>query len=171
MNNLKQNIFIFLCLLGIQMAYAQKKQDAVYTEQKRIEDFFSNNIPINTTKDSNMVYAFAFKAVVKKDTKGKAQLISLTANDTIAYTIYPKYKFLETINYGLFMKDRKQAIFIFPVLLDIANTTLKSFPAHNRPADNIMSVFFYREGEELDAIENRIYFRPYLLMIDKTIKN
>jgi hypothetical protein len=176
-------LFLLSIILIDTNLQAQTRENPFELEQKRIHDLFYNTDIIKTTKDSTRTYTFAFKAVVEKDGTGKTHVISLTANDSIAYKIYPNYKFLETVNYKLFMKDKKQAVFIFPVALQVIGTEPDSYYDNKRLLnyfidnalrrnflEKVMSLFSIKPLEQA-SIENKIYFDPFLLWLDKSIKN
>lgn len=161
-------IQLILVLIFIEsIAYSQQKNEKK-EEIEKLQIFFSENNILSSIKDSNAVYAFSFKAVVKKDDKGKAGVVSLVANDSIAYAFFPKWKNLNNVNYGLFMHDRSEAIFIFPFIVEVWNIKLNSYPLNKSYVDIILPALSYKENDDY-TIEKRIYFKPFLLKINKTV--
>ncbi|HEY0670060.1 MAG TPA: hypothetical protein VGD22_17900, partial [Sphingobacteriaceae bacterium] len=134
---------------------------------KKIYNIFSSDSIFKTLPDSNKVYAFAFKASVKRDSIGNISVLKLTANDPIAYTIYPNYKLLQSIDYSLFMDGRDQATFLFPVLLQVGHAEDKT-PAQFYSYEIAMKMFDSKNTES--DITERIYFGPFISVIDKTIR-
>jgi hypothetical protein len=169
----RQYLLLAVFLIAYQAVYAQSQESI--SEQERVRDFFIKNTPWETTKDSTMVYAFAFKASVKKDKKGNVHFISLTATDTLAYQIFPKYKFLETVNYKLYMKGKSQATFIFPIVIEkivyrpleyYDNRILMAYFIENHFRENFSKKILSLFSTEHSEIENNIYFPPVSLVLD-----
>lgn len=103
-----------LVLAIVQLALVMGVKGQSLTAQKELEmvrKFFSFN-PVPAV-DSSGIYAFSFLVEVKQDSKGKFKVESLTATDSIAFTLYPKSDFFRTLNYALFMEGRKFAILFF----------------------------------------------------------
>lgn len=174
----RQFLLLVLSFITFQALYAQSHKDPSKLEEERVMNFFIKNAPWKTTKDSTMVYAFAFKALVKKDHQGNVHLISLTATDSVAYQVFPKYKFLETVNYKLFMRGKSNATFIFPIVIEkivyrpldyYDNKKLMSYFIKNHYRETfskkILSIFSNVSAEHSE-IENNIYFPPVSLVLD-----
>ena len=167
MNKIKiYTLFILFISFG-EFLFGQ--EELKRQEQLKVYKFFENNTPEKNILDTSKIYAFAFKAVVKKNANGEARVISFTANDSIAYSLYPNYKLLKNINYGVFMRNRNRAIFIFPVILDVWK---QEWPEQNRKPnyDEVaMSMFSLPRDPYID-IENWIYFTPHILRMDLTVR-
>jgi hypothetical protein len=153
-------------------------------ENKKIQDFFLKDLPWKRTEDSTMIIGFSFKINVEENTRGLIKPISIIANDSLAYKLFPKYERLKNIDYTLFLKGRKEGIFIIPVLMEIVG----SQPAESYTNEKLLDfmnkrVFFttikhdpgalfhlnYEEGK-LET-ENYIYFEPVIIGVDKRINN
>lgn len=162
------NIYKKLLLLFFAfplLTYAQRSNK--YLEKQKITNFFRENLPWKTTKDSSAAYAFSFKVFVEKNLQGMAKVTSITASDSIAFQIYPKYKFLRTIDYEVFMGNDREAIFIIPVGLEIINSKGDKVPRSDFFND-IMSLFHYRAMDNTEP-EISIYFKPILGRLNKQV--
>lgn len=157
---------LFLVILAFPLlTFAQSTNK--HLEKEKLLDLFKENDPWKTTKDSSAAYAFSFKVIVKKNLKGVAEIISIGASDSIAYKIYPNYKFLETINYNVFMGNNRTAIFIIPVGLEIIGSTGHKISRSDFFKD-IMSLFHYKPNDKTEP-EKFIYFEPYLVRLSKQV--
>lgn len=162
--NLFKNLFLIILVLPL-FTYSQSTNR--YVEKAKMLKFFDENIPWKTTKDSSAAHTFSFKVFVEKDLKGIAKVTSITASDSIAFQIYPKYKFLETISYDVFMGNDKAAIFIIPVGLEIISSKGEKIPRSDFFKD-IMSLFHFRPEDQTQP-EIFIYFKPILLRMNKQV--
>lgn len=151
----------------LMVNFCNGQNTAVDKERKKILDIFSNDTIFKTLPDSNKVYAFVFKASVKRDSTGNIQAVNVTANDSVAYTIYPDYKLLQWIDYRLFMNGRDKATFMFPVLLQVGHAGDKT-PVQFYSYEIAMKMFDSKNTES--DITERIYFGPFISVIDKTIR-
>lgn len=116
---IKRILFLLAAMAGLtfsETAKAQHDENLKSTEKQKAHNFFTKNVH-NRVPDSTMICSFAFRVLVKKDNFGKPQVVSINTNDSIAYTIYPDYKFLQTLNYAPFMRTQSRAVFVFPVTL------------------------------------------------------
>jgi len=161
-------VLFFFSYLGIVTSlYAQDKKDLQVKEIQRVSQFFRKNDHFKNTSDSSMLLTFAFKSEVSKNKNGSLS-IALTANDSLAYTIYPKYDFLKSVNYQLFMKDKEKAIFIFPVALEIIGSKLNKHRTESDFLNKIMTLLSYKM-DDFRMIDDYIYFQPFLLRINKIV--
>jgi hypothetical protein len=165
--NIFKKLVLFILLAPLVSLAQQTKQIDPNVEQQKIEDFFDKNTPWKTTKDSSAIYAFSFKVNVTRDNKGIARVTSLTASDSIAYEIYPKYKHLETINYGVFMENKKTATFIIPVALEVFNSKGDNIAKTDFLKDS-MSLFNLEQGDN-NKIKNYIYIKLIVYRINKQV--
>ncbi|MEJ7694656.1 hypothetical protein [Daejeonella sp.] len=178
MNHIKTTLTLILLFTLLKTAQSQDLESKIEFEKKRIENFFLDNIPYKTTKDSTMIYAFAYKITVLKNANGVLEQTSLTASDTVAFRIYPGYEFLKTINYDLFMKDRKAGIFIFPVLIEVIGSQSENYKKdilsnyfvenvfRGNISKNVAAMFYYHPNEN-NKTESYTYFEPILMRLDK----
>jgi hypothetical protein len=179
------NCFKFLLIVSLlfiipELVQAQNLEKEIESEKKKIDEFFFNNMPWKTTPDSNMLIGFSFKISVTRNTDGQLKPISIIANDKIAYKIYPKYEFLKTINYELFLKDKKEAIFIIPTFIEITDSKSDTsrnylmnfynksiFGGSMRRA--VQSMFYMDQPKGNNNLENYIYLSPNIVAMDKRI--
>lgn len=163
-----KKLFLLLILISPLFVFSQQKKSVgSEVEQQKIRSFLDENTPWNTTKDSSAVYAFSFKVAVKKDVHGVAKVVSLIASDSIAYQVYPKYKFLETINYGVFMGNRKSADLIIPIELEVIDSKGRNIEKTDF-LERTMSLLHLKPLEK-GVIENYIYTEPHLVRMNKQI--
>lgn len=165
--NIFKTIFFFILALPLFTYSQQKKHIDPDREQDKIYGFFEQYTPWKTTKDSSAVYAFSFKVTVRKDVHGVAKVTSLIASDNIAYQIYSNYKFLKTINYSVFMGNRRSADIILPLVIEVISSR----------GDGITKTDFLKSTKSLlhlrstgwGAIVNYIFTPPYLIRINKQV--
>lgn len=138
-----------------------------YVEKQKLKDFFDQNPPWKTTKDSSAAYAFSFKVFVEKDDHGVAKVISISASDSIAFKIYPMYRSLASIKYDVFMGNSKAATFIIPVGIEIINSKGDKVPRSDF-FDDIMAVFNFKPEDNTQP-EIFTYFRAYLVRMNKQV--
>lgn len=67
--------------------------------------------------DSVTLFAFNFKLEIKRNKKGETKATHLTANDSLAYDLFPDYKKLMKLNYSEFGNGRSNFTLLIPVLL------------------------------------------------------
>ncbi|HEY0898192.1 MAG TPA: hypothetical protein VGD90_02615 [Sphingobacteriaceae bacterium] len=153
---------LLLLLLGSR---ANAQSEIQQNEIKKVYNFFRDNPPWESTPDSTMLITFAYLVEVKKDPSENPRVITLTATDSLAYRVFPKYRFLETVNFGAFMKDRNSATFVFPVLLEIHGS--KRFNGEfTYIMEKAMSLFSEPNRQPSD-ISKYIYFPPFMERLNK----
>lgn len=177
-------ISTILTLFAIHhLAHSQNLEHKIQNEKKKIQNFFLKDLPWKNTPDSTMTIGFSFKISVLENEKGAKPVISLTASDSIAYKLFPKYEALKKIDYRLFMRDKKKADFIIPVLIEVVSSRgdhntyenlIKFYKA------NIFSREMFKEirpmlhidplGENIRT-EEYIYFEPIFAWMYKRNKN
>lgn len=166
MKNIKSVILLLpFLMLSHAMCRAQQTPKTTDKEYLRINEFFNTFL----VEDSTGLYAFAFKATVKKNKKGVAEVISLSASDSVAYRIYPNYKFLNTVNYALFMKNKQQVSFVFPVALQVYGSKKELDPKFEDSLDKFFMFLGRTKKGEKDDITDQIFFPPALIRVDKTV--
>jgi hypothetical protein len=178
-----QLMFILLLLTTLECVRAQHQESDIGSEKKKIYDFFYNDISWENTKDSTMIIGFSFKIHVKKNTEGKITPISIIPSDTLAYKLFPGYKFLTTINYKLFLKNREEGIFIIPVFLDLVGSQRDDYYTrenlmlfYNKSvfgrsvSKAVQSMLYINKNEENNKSENYIYLTPIMMGMDKYIR-
>lgn len=160
-----------------KLTHAQ--ENLIDIEKKKINEFFRENFPWKTTPDSTMFIGFSFKIKVKLNGEGQVIYNKIIASNTNAYKIYPKYKSLGTINYGLFLKDKKRGIFIIPVIIDIigsqpdkyyTNKNLLNYYTKTilgKSMSKAMKSAFYINQLGKKNTENYIYLEPMMIGIGK----
>lgn len=157
----------FILALPLFTFAQQKKHIEPDREQNKIYGFFEQYTPWKTTKDSSAVYAFSFKVTVRRDVHGVAKVTSLIASDSIAYQIYSNYKFLKTIDYSVFMGNRRSADIILPLVIEVISSR----------GDSIAKTDFLESTKSLlhlrstgwGVIVNYIFTPPYLIRINKQV--
>lgn len=176
--------FIFL-FATLESANSQDIESSIKIEKRKIESFLVDSISWENTPDSNMFIGFAFKIDVKKNENGKNNLISVIANDTLAYKVFPRYKLLSTVNYDLFLQNRNEGIFIIPVFLEIISSKLDlDIKSHgnlmkfynNRVLDRslskaIQSTFYINHSEAKNETEKYIFLKPIMAGIEKYVRH
>lgn len=186
-------LLAFLLIFSIhEISYAQVLDRKKEKEKKKIEDFFLKDLPWKTTKDSTMIIGFSFKIRVEENAKGISLAISVIASDSIAYKLFPKYEALRKIDYKPFLKGRKEADFIIPVLIELVGSQPLEY--YNREKlinflsyigigkvyfDLPFSMFhlnkeiggrrFFINENANTGTENYIYFKPVIIWMDKRI--
>jgi hypothetical protein len=172
-------MLFFILHEGIQ---AQNFRSEKEIENIKIHDFFSSDLQWEITPDSNMIIGFAFKISVQKTADGDLKPFSIIATDTMAYTIFPNYEFLKSINYKLFLKEKKEAIFIIPVFIDLADSGRKPTREYlmdyytknvygRSMSKAVRSMFFLDQTQGNIHTENYIYLTPYIIAKEKRISN
>lgn len=136
------------------------QQHSKMVEQKKIHDYFDTNTNTKLFPDTNQMYTFAFKVRVIKNKKEGYTVDSITANDSIAYTLFPSYLQLKNINYSVFLKNEAEATLILPVVLDVYKDTWPE-PAKKVDERELLSKAFGLT-EPVPAGENRIYLPPFM---------
>lgn len=177
-------ISTILILFAInQLAHSQNLEHKIQNEKKKIKDLFLKDLSWKNTPDSTMIIGFSFKIRVEQNENNLIQIISITANDSIAYKLFPKYHSLKKIDYRLFMREKKKADFIIPVLIEIVGHYQEDY----NTSENLLK--FYKENifrrEMFKEIRNMlhidplgdntrteeyIYFEPVFIWMDKRNK-
>jgi hypothetical protein len=182
MNYFKYLLTFTLFFIVHEEIQAQNFRSEKEIENIKIHNFFSSDLQWEITPDSNMIIGFAFKISVQKNEDGQLKAISIIANDTIAFKIFSKYEFLKSINYKLFLKEKKEAIFIIPVFIDLADSGRKPTREYlmdyytknvygRSMSKAVRSMFFLDQTQRNNHIENYIYLTPYIIAKEKRISN
>ncbi|WP_316785719.1 hypothetical protein [Pedobacter frigiditerrae] len=97
---------------------------------------FESNIKI---KDSLIIYALNFQLEIIKN--GEKTLVNqITANDSLAFTLFPSYKKLKSINFTSLMNGRKKIRLIIPILIyGSSSGEKKHLDSEGRPLINLES--------------------------------
>lgn len=163
---MKIQLKIIILILGFPLLTCAQSSNK-YVEKQKLRDFFDQNIPFKTTKDSSAAYAFSFKIFVEKNNLGVAKVISISASDSIAFKIYPMYKLLENIKYDVFMGNSKAATFIIPVGIEVINSKGDKVPRSDF-FDDIMSLFNFKAEDDTQP-EIFTYFKAHLIRMNKQV--
>lgn len=67
-------------------------------------------------KDSPAIYALNFQISISKK-NNKAVVTAISANDNLAFSLFPSYKKILKIDFGPIMKNQKKINLIFPILV------------------------------------------------------
>lgn len=184
MNYFKYILPIIFLFLKLESANSQDIESSIKNEKRKIENFLIDSISWENTPDSNMFIGFAFKIAVKKTEDGKSNFVTVIANDSLAYKVFPKYKLLSTVNYNLFLPNRNEGIFIIPVFLEIISSKLDlDIESHknlmkfynnrvlNRSLSKaIQSTFYINHSEAKNETEKYIFLKPIIAGIEKYIR-
>jgi hypothetical protein len=178
MKNFKHFVTFLLLFAIYEFSYAQ--ESLINEERKKIDQFFVESKLFKTTPDSNMLIGFSFKISVNRNTEGQIMPVTIVASDTSAYKIFPDYKYLTTINYGVFLKDKEEGIFIIPVIIDMIGTQQDEYYTNKVIMDYytktilgrsmskaIKSIFFIDQPGKKNNTENYIYLEPMMLGLKK----
>lgn len=172
MKNLKALLIVIL--VTSYVSASAQKGGTIKGEKYRISRLLYENITIKPLKDSTAVYAFAFKVMVSKDANNKIKIDSLTANDDIAFKVFPKYRLLEKFNYVLFMADREEANFIFPVVIEIVGSQENGDRTRliEYFTDNALRQSFIKNSVKMfydEDTEKNVYFKPVTFSLDARV--
>lgn len=121
--------YLCICSLPLIVSYQVHAQDFdknIQNEKIKIHDCLSNDFRWEITPDSNMYIAFAFKINVKAINNSQFGVVSIMANDTLAYKLFPNYKLLESVDYRIFVKNQMEATLILPVFIDLSDSGKKT---------------------------------------------
>lgn len=163
-------VLLFFCLSFGQTAVGQGLQDSQIKEIRKAYHLFETNITSKTIPDSTGLLAFAFEIVATKGQGGTVKVSSLKANDSIGYRVFPEYSALKSIDYSVFMRTRKKATFIFPVIIEVYSSKQKGEIPFLSPLEHVLKLFYYPPGQnKLLDIKNYIYFKPYTIRLDKRV--
>jgi hypothetical protein len=178
MKNFKHLLTFLLLFAVYECSFAQKS--LIIEERKKINQFFTEDKLFKTTPDSNMLIGFSFKISVNRNAEGLIMPITIVASDTSAYKIFPDYKYLTTINYGVFLKDKEEGVFIIPVIIDMIGTQQDEYYTNKVLLDYytktilgrsmskaIKSIFFIDQPGQKNNTENYIYLEPMMLGLKK----
>lgn len=173
-----RSILTFLILIN-SFDFVHAQENLVEKERQKIFDFFNNHTPWETSPDSTMHIGFSFKIKMKFDTEGKINRNRIKASDPIAYKLFPEYKFLSTVNYPLFLKDKKRGTYIIPVLIEIIGSQTDEYYTNDRllnyylktlegrSMSKAMKSAFYIKSSGRGKTENYIYMKPIILTLGK----
>jgi len=178
---------IFFLLIGLfvlpaKNVGAQGKPNDMDHIMKSIHQILSE---FKQPKDSLLIYAFNFElSVAKMD--GRNKVSKIKANDSLAYTLFPLYEKLKTVDYSVLMKNKTSARIVIPILMYGSSEAQKKYKDENgnvlinfKAALNAMVSLYdvgARYNNENDALKvvNRetdgtnlfteaIFMRPFLI--------
>lgn len=126
---MKPPIKIILLLLNIIPLFSNA-QESVKTAKndnylKRIDKIINRGFKGEFLKDSIALYAINFKIDLVQKNPGKSAATQITANDSLAYKLFPAYKELYAINYNKLLKNRKRLTLVIPILISNISATAK----------------------------------------------
>ncbi|MGA9637710.1 hypothetical protein [Flavobacterium sp.] len=94
----------------------------------RIHNVIATRYTFDVLNDSIPLYTFYFKINVKKI--GKTQIVKVTANDSLAYSMFTTYKKYNSFDFGPYMSNKKEVNIILPIL--VLNNDGKDFSAFSK---------------------------------------
>lgn len=184
MSYYKYFLLLLIIFIEPELSYSQIPGRKVENEKMKIQDFFLKNLPWENMPDSTIIIGFSFKIKVEKSSNGKILPVSIIASDSIAYKLYPKYEFLKAINYKPFLKNKKEADFIIPVLIEMVGSRPPKQHEREKLIDflnetsfaktlykSTLSMFHIIKEEEENYPENFIYLDPILIWMDRRTNN
>lgn len=162
---IKKLIFTFLLSAVCLLTFAQKKivEHPVLAVYRLFSDASIN------IKDSLVIYALNFELnIVKK--QNKTIVTSISANDSLAYTLFPFYKKLSAIDFSLIMGEKKKIRLIIPILIygsspekminkDKNNNPLISFNAAVNAAYALYNPFKYNNNKDAEVPIGHLRFK------------
>ncbi|WP_199118585.1 hypothetical protein [Pedobacter sp. ASV28] len=101
-----------LFLLGCLFSFGQSKK--VEPPTLAVYRLFADAKPM--LKDSLAIYAFNFELNISKK-NGNTKVTRITANDTLAFILFPEYNKLFSIDYSSLMNSKSNIRLIIPVLI------------------------------------------------------
>lgn len=110
---MKRKIFLaYILILASLTAFAQKKKsnDPILELYKLLS---SESVYV---KDSLAIYALNFELVITKK-NGKTVVANISANDSLAFSLFPSYKKISAIDFSQLMGVRKKNKLIIPILI------------------------------------------------------
>ena len=111
MKKLILTISILLCTI---LAKAQAQEKKIDEPGIAIFKLFADaDIKL---KDSVAIYTLNFELHIKK-LNGKTIVTNITANDSLAFTIFPMYNKLKTINFTRLMGAKNNIRLVIPILI------------------------------------------------------
>ncbi len=163
---MKTLIITMLLCLAVLRCSAQSGSAAKQDVERRISDFFmEDNGIFDRAADSGMLYTFFFQINVNRDKNGKTSAVSIEASDSLACQLFPRYRVLKDLPFDIYMKDRKKASFIIPVILDVISSTGETYKN-----ERLAVLKSYRKLFSNDEnLEQYIYFKPTVFMISKQV--
>ncbi|WP_395625944.1 hypothetical protein [Daejeonella sp.] len=176
-------LLAFLLIFSIhEISYTQVLDRKRERENKKIQDFFLKDLPWKRTEDSTMIIGFSYKIRVEEKVKGINRAISITASDSIAYKLFPKYEALKKIDYKPFLKGRKEVDFIIPVLIELVGSQPLEYYDREKLISflsNIgfakvyfkvpLSMFHFNNENAKYSTENYTYLNPVIIWMDKRV--
>jgi hypothetical protein len=108
----KKIIFTYLIVFAALFTFAQKQA----TEHPALTIYkLLSNESINL-KDSLAIYALNFELRIVKKKEG-TQVVSIAANDSLAFSLFPSYKKFYDIDFSSLMGEKNKFRLIIPILI------------------------------------------------------
>lgn len=157
-------LFSFLLACSLSNAQPATKDDQKTFEKRHIVKLFITSMSRNDFKDTNMVYMFAFKVEVTKDTlSGKTHILDISVSDTIANKLYPNRDFLQHIDYQVFMTKANCATFIFPIAIFLEYTGKKATGIDMHILKGQLIKYLFIKNQSEIPVEDYIYIPPFII--------
>ncbi|WP_157273939.1 hypothetical protein [Pedobacter sp. BAL39] len=119
---------IFIFRTAIVMAFlamitsSSYSQDKGSIDEKKFNAHVKNCLKLDYIfKDSIQIYAFNFKIDIVRTDNRKNTVVKVTANDSLAYQMFPKYKGLLTSDCSFMRTGNKKFSIIIPILVFYKN--------------------------------------------------
>lgn len=174
-------IIASIFILSIVSVFRSSAQNSSSNIRGTIDTMIISKINYSQFKDTTVTYAFAFKLhVVRKGIR--TEVVSITANDSLAYELIPSYKSLSRIDYSNIGKGRKKFSLIIPIYIgtygskhhdfdeadylknpmDVFNKLFYAIQDTNNHTYNMQGFkrYIFPKSEEL------IYMYPFQLILD-----
>lgn len=163
---IKKLIFTCLLIAMYLLTFAQNKIVEHPPVQAVYRLFADARINI---KDSLTIYALNFELnIVKK--QNKTIVTSISANDSLAYTLFPFYKKLSAIDFSLIIGEKKNVRLIIPIMIygsspekminkDKNNNPLISFNAAVNAAYALYNPFKYNNNKDAEVPIGHLRFK------------
>jgi len=123
------NIYIVsLCILLTISTQSNAQAPVKITKStfmKSMDSFVNGGFKQDGLKDSIALYAINFRIDILKKPGGKIQVTNVSANDSLAYKLFPYYKKLYAIDYSTVIGNRKKVSLIIPILISNVSATAK----------------------------------------------
>lgn len=168
----KRNIYIVTVLLCLFISINSRGQQVpTLTGSKEFVSqfykiFLQNNLN-SILKDSTSIYVLNFKIDIVMRNKDNAKAVSVVANDSLAYKIYPNYKALFTLNYRSICHGEKYVTMILPILIYRTNSKkVKYSDADGNALINLQAAvnasYFLYSNDKFSNLNDATENLPYL---------
>lgn len=168
-------IFIIITsLLGIFPLLSNAQHENKSKQKKPylrlIDSIVNRSIKSSELKDSIALYAINFSIDLIKNNDGKTSVTKISANDSLAYKLFPAYTKLYSINYTSLLGTRKKIRLVIPILIsNISDTANKKYKKEDgsllidmqaavNAAYSLYSTISYNNTKEAEVpVDHRIY--------------